>query len=141
MSAVQDKSQQVDHPIVFFDGVCGLCDLTIKRLLKMDRRGALRFAPLQGETARERLDARDVQELKTLVVSDAFGTARFSTAAVRILWHIGGLWRFLSYCLWLVPKPIRDWGYRFVSKRRYRWFGQTEACRLLQPGEREKFLP
>lgn len=132
---------QVGHPIVFFDGVCGLCDRAVKRLLKMDGRRVLRFAPLQGETAHELLAAQDTQDLKSMIVYDGRGAARYSTAVVRILWHVGGFWRFLSYCLWLIPKPIRDFGYRFVAHRRYRWFGKTEACRLPQPGERELFLP
>lgn len=129
------------RPVVFFDGVCGLCDHAVKRLLKMDRQGKLQFAPLQGETAQQLLDPRDIQELKSLVICDRFGVARFSTAVVRILWHIGGFWRFVSYCLWLIPGPIRNWGYKFVASQRYKWFGKTEACRLPQPGEAGRFLP
>lgn len=143
MSAVTERPDLniVEHPIVFFDGVCGLCDHTVKRLLKMDRQGKLRFAPLQGETASQLLDQSDILELKSLVLYDDRGPARHSTAVTRILWHVGGIWRFVSLCLWLIPSPIRNWGYRFVSKHRYRWFGKTEACRLPQPGEAARFLP
>lgn len=129
-----------EHPIVFFDGVCGLCDQTVKRLLRLDRRQRLLFAPLQGETAQRLLQTGDIQELKSLVVYDRYGTSRYSTAVVRILWHLGGLYRVLSGCLWLIPAPIRNWGYRFVAARRYRWFGKHDACRLPAPGERERFL-
>lgn len=129
------------HPIVFFDGVCGLCDHTVKRLLRLDSRHTLRFAPLQGATAGQLLETADVKELKSLVVYDQHGTARYSTAVVRILWHLGGLYRVLSYSLWLIPRPIRNLGYRFVAARRYRWFGKHDACRLPQPGEQERFLP
>lgn len=140
-----NATQQADldvsqHPIIFFDGVCGLCDRSVKSLLKMDHRGKLRFAPLQGETAQTLLDPLDIQELKSLVIYDERGAARESTAMVRILWHLGGIWRFISWNLWLIPRPIRNWGYRFVSSRRYQWFGKTEACRLPQPGEAERFL-
>ena len=130
-----------EHPIVFFDGVCGLCDHTVKRLLKLDKRGRLRFAPLQGETAKKLLDSKDIQELKSLVFYDARGASRCSTAVVRILWTVGGIYRFAGCCLWLIPSPLRNSGYRFVSHFRYRWFGRHEACRLPQPGERERFLP
>jgi predicted DCC family thiol-disulfide oxidoreductase YuxK len=129
------------HPIVFFDGVCGLCDRTVKWLLKVDRQRSLRFAPLQGETARQLLEAPDIRDLKSLVIYDEHGIARSSTAVVRILWHVGGIWRFVSYGLWLIPSPIRNWGYRFVSAHRYRWFGKTDVCRLPQPGEAARFLP
>lgn len=140
-TAEQPDLDVTQHPVVFFDGVCGLCDRSVKSLLKMDRSGKLRFAPLQGETAQRLLDARDIQELKSLVILDGRGPARYSTAVVRILWHLGGIWKLLSWNLWLIPLPIRNWGYRFVAGRRYQWFGKTEACRLPQAGEAEKFLP
>ena len=41
--------------VVFYDGVCGLCDRTVRFLLRRDRRDRLRFAPLQGEVARKLL--------------------------------------------------------------------------------------
>lgn len=143
MSALMERTDlDLDrHPIVFFDGVCGLCDHTVKRLLKLDKSGKLRFAPLQGETAQELLPAADIQELKSLVICDRFGIARHSSAVVRILWHVGGFCRFLSYCLWLIPRPLRNWGYKFVASQRYKWFGKADACRLPQKGEAERFLP
>lgn len=143
MAAVAEKLELDvrQHPIVFFDGVCGLCDHTVKRLLKLDSRHRMLFAPLQGETAAQLLPPVDIQELKSLVVCDRHGVARCSTAVVRILWHLGGLYRVLSCLLWLIPSPIRNWGYRFVAARRYHWFGKHDACRLPLPGERERFLP
>ncbi len=141
-AATQQSDLDVgQHPVVFFDGVCGLCDLSVKSLLKMDHQGKLRFAPLQGETAKLLLEPHDIQELKSLVICDSQGVARYSTAVVRILWHLGGIWRFVSWNLWLIPRPIRNWGYRVVATRRYQWFGKTEACRLPQPGETDRFLP
>ncbi|MDB5386316.1 MAG: hypothetical protein JWM11_1962 [Planctomycetaceae bacterium] len=133
--------QSSEQPIVFFDGVCALCDHAVQTLLKIDRKQRLKFAPLQGETAQSRLPEADRLELKTLVICDQYGIARYSTAVVRILWQVGGVWSFLGSCLWLIPSPIRNWGYRFVSARRYKWFGKHDACRLPLPGERDRFLP
>jgi len=129
------------QPIVFYDGVCGLCDRTVQTLLRWDRRGRLKFAPLQGETARERLGAEAAAELKTLILVDAHGEFRRSSAVVRILGHLGGGYRVLGGLFWLIPRPLRDFGYNFVAARRYRWFGQFDACRLPKPNERERFLP
>lgn len=129
------------QPIVFFDGVCALCNHSVQKLLKMDRKQRLKFAPLQGETAAAQLSEADRRDLKTLVFCDQQGTARYSTAVVRILWQVGGIWSFFGSLLWLIPSPIRNWGYRFVSAHRYKWFGKHETCRLPKPGERERFLP
>ena len=37
--------------LVFFDGVCNLCVFFVHFVLKRDKKGIFRFAPLQGETA------------------------------------------------------------------------------------------
>jgi predicted DCC family thiol-disulfide oxidoreductase YuxK len=42
--------------------------------------------------------------------------------------------------LWIIPSPLRDLGYRIVSRLRYRLFGKHDACRLPSPAERAVFL-
>ncbi len=127
--------------IVFFDGVCGLCNRTVDFILSHDPRGAFLFAPLQGKTAQSRLTDADRQSLASLVLITEQGTYRRSSAVVRILWRLGGLWKLLGGLLWLVPRPLRDLGYRVVARNRYRLFGQTETCRFPTEKERARFLP
>ncbi len=127
--------------IVYFDGVCGFCNRTVDFLLKHDPEGKLRFAPLQGETARDRLPESDWASLDTLVVSQGTTTYRRSAAVVRALWQLPFLWRMAGWLLWIVPLPLRDLGYRLFARLRYRLFGKLESCRLPQPGEAERFLP
>jgi predicted DCC family thiol-disulfide oxidoreductase YuxK len=134
-------AQADGRPILFFDGVCGLCNRSVDFVLTRDRAGKLRFAPLQGETARRVLGAPDVESLKTVVLVDQRGTHRRSSAVVRVLWTLGGFWKAAGGLLWLVPKPLRELGYRFVARNRYRWFGRKESCRLPTADERGRFLP
>ena len=35
-------------PILLYDGDCGMCAEGVQRVLRYDRNGPLRFAPLQG---------------------------------------------------------------------------------------------
>ncbi len=128
------------RPIVFFDGVCGLCNRTVDFVLRRDRRRTFRFAPLQGEAARRRLDPRDIASLDTIVLIDEAGTHRRSSAVVRILLQLQGIWRLGGCLLWLIPRPVRDLGYRLIAARRYRWFGKRDTCRLPTPEERDRFL-
>ena len=129
------------HPVVFFDGVCGLCDALVNWLLRRDPSGVLRFAPLQGSTAARFLSPADTQDLRSFVMVDGAGVHRRSAAAVRTLWHLGGRYRVLAGLLWLIPRPLRELGYKAVARVRYRIFGKKDACRLPQPGENERFLP
>jgi predicted DCC family thiol-disulfide oxidoreductase YuxK len=128
-------------PVVFFDGVCGLCNRFVDFVIRHDSGGAFRFAPLQGETAHEHLTEADVRDLKTFVLLDGEGTYRKSTAVLRVLGRLGGFWRAVATVLWLVPRPLRDVGYACVARHRYAIFGKKEACRLPTLAERGRFLP
>ena len=128
-------------PVVFFDGICGLCNSTVDFILVRDTSKRFRFAPLQGQTALRELPIEDVQRLDTIVLQTPVGTFRRSAAVVRILWGLPGMWPGVGWLLWLVPGPLRDLGYRVVSAYRFQWFGRKETCRVPTPEERERFLP
>jgi predicted DCC family thiol-disulfide oxidoreductase YuxK len=132
-----------DNGIVFYDGVCGLCDRWVRFVVKRDKQRTLRFAPLQGESAKARADLP--AELRTIVFVVGAGTPGEQTftrseAALRLLDHIGGFWRLVSW-LRIIPRPIRDAVYDAIASRRYRWFGRFESCRVPPPEWRERFLP
>lgn len=139
--AIQPEPPGAAEPVIFFDGVCGLCNRFIDFVISHDRAGAFRFAALQGETARERLPEADVRDLNTLVLCDELGVFRKSTAATRILVRLGGVWRVFGTILRIVPRPLRDAGYSLVARNRYALFGKKESCRMPTPAERARFLP
>ncbi len=63
-----------------------------------------------------------------------------SDAALRLLDHVGGLWRVVSW-LRIIPRPLRDWVYDLIARHRYQWFGKFETCRVPSPEVRARFLP
>lgn len=130
-----------DPPIVFFDGVCGLCNKAVDFLVRRDRRRTLRYAPLQGETAKRLLPALGTDRARwSMLLLDADGLHDQSEAALRVARQLGGLLRVLSWAR-VVPRFLRDPIYRFVARNRYRWFGEKESCRLPSSAERALFLP
>lgn len=129
--------------LVFYDGVCGLCDRWIRFLLVRDKQQSLKFAPLQGDTARQRTDLPT--ELRSVVLVIQPGTAEErvyfrSEAALRLLDHIGGFWRVVSW-LRIIPRPLRDAVYDAIARYRYRCFGKFDACRIPPTELRARFLP
>ena len=130
--------------IVFFDGVCLLCERSVQFLLDRDRARRLCFATLQGETALGLLGEETVAALDSIVyvVEDDTGVHRYeqSDAALRILRDLGGGWRVVSW-LRIVPRPLRDAVYRTIARNRYRWFGKKAECRVPSPEERHRFFP
>lgn len=126
--------------VTFFDGVCNLCSGAVNFLLDHDRAGRLRFAPLQGPTfaalAGEHPELRGVD---SFVLWDGARAHVRSSAALRAAAALGGPWRAFTLLL-AVPRPLRDAVYDFVARRRYRWFGRRDACRLPTPELRARFL-
>ena len=125
--------------IVFFDGVCGLCNRFVDFLIQADKQYRLRYAPLQGIT---------FNSLKTQFTSPIPDSVVFysdnkfsikSTAALKILIKLGGWYRILNV-FFIVPAFIRDAVYDFVAKNRYNWFGKKETCRLPSLEEQSLFL-
>lgn len=137
-------------PVIFFDGVCALCNGFVDFVLARDRGAVFRFAPLQGETAAGVLrggapaasgeDAEAGDWMNSMVLRDKDGLHRRSEAALRILMGLGGPWRLLGIFR-LVPLPWRDGAYNLLARNRYRWFGKHDICRMPAPTERERFLP
>jgi predicted DCC family thiol-disulfide oxidoreductase YuxK len=126
------------HPVVFFDGCCALCDASVRWLAKRDNRGILRFAPLAGETAK-RNGLSAANGAGTMYLQDEQGLHCRSTAALRSLLPVGGVWAVLGSLLLSVPRPIRDNVYQMVAKNRYAWFGQCPLDKRF-PGS-ENILP
>lgn len=128
------------HRIIFFDGVCGLCNRFVDHLLRIDRRRAFRFAPLQGRTAQELLAPGANTDPESVVYLREGKALQRSEAALRILIDLGG-WRKAYGALLLVPAFVRDAAYGWVARNRYRWFGRRAQCRLPAPEELDRFLP
>jgi predicted DCC family thiol-disulfide oxidoreductase YuxK len=131
----------MDRPVIFFDGVCPLCNRFVDIVLRADRGGVLRFAPLQGETARALRPARsESAEEWSVLYLDEHGLHDQSDAVIQVYRRLGGPWRLLAL-IRLVPRRIRNPVYRVIARNRYRWFGRRSACRLPSAQERDRFLP
>jgi predicted DCC family thiol-disulfide oxidoreductase YuxK len=134
-------------PILFYDGVCGLCNTLVQFLLKHDKHGRLRFASLQSDFAEKvlRRHGFDPKDLDTLHVVENYEQQnerllQRSDAVLRAGRELGGHWSVLAAIAKIVPRSLRDIAYRFVAQNRYRVFGKYETCMLPDPDQRSRFL-
>jgi predicted DCC family thiol-disulfide oxidoreductase YuxK len=125
--------------VIFFDGICGLCNHFVDFMLKVDRKGLYRFSPLQSDFARSQLPPAMTENLKTLVLLDEGRIFTKSEAVIRILTYIGGPWKMV-YVGRLLPKFILDKAYDLISENRYRLFGRKDTCRIPTEEERNRFV-
>jgi predicted DCC family thiol-disulfide oxidoreductase YuxK len=141
-------SEPVAHPILLYDGVCGLCNRLVQFVLRRDPAGMVRFAALQSELAtriltRHGADARDLDTVYVVVnyeLSDE-NLLSLSDAVIFILQHLGAAdLRGAGRVLQVVPRPLREWGYRLVARNRYRIFGRYDTCPMPTEEFRSRFL-
>ena len=131
--------------IVFFDGVCSLCNGFVRFLFKRDRDEQIYVAPLEGETAQKHLpEALHGDDVDSIIFMDASGSApefyQKSEAVLRIAPLLGGIWK-LTAGFRYIPRILRDPLYDFIASHRYEWFGKYDACPTPEPGWKERFLP
>jgi len=75
-----------------------------------------------------------------VVLTDEGSLLVRSDALIHILRSLGGGWRFLGGLIAVVPRPVRDLGYDFVARIRYRVFGTREdLCPVAPPDWRARF--
>src|SRR4051812_38115378 len=148
-SSMNRNAETAAHPVLLFDGECGLCNRLVRGLLRLDRRGRLAFAPLQGPAAQGFLRAHGLptQDFETLVyVPDWSRRERpdylLRTAGViAALRAAGGFARGLAAVLAIFPAVLRDAVYRVVGRMRYRIFGPWRPRPLRRAEWEQRFLP
>ena len=101
------------NPTLLYDGHCNLCSTTVRLLLRLDRDGVFRFAPLQSEEAETILARHDLDPAHTcsvvLVVAGQVHTR--SEALVRAAAFLPDPWRqakHLRHCLLYTSPSPRD---------------------------------
>lgn len=125
--------------IIFFDGVCPVCNGFVDYVLKKDLKSQFQFSSLQSQFAKTTLPPQ-YQGLDSVVLLENDQTFIKSTAVLRILFQLSGNWNALAVFLSAVPRPIRDYFYDIFAKNRYRIFGQNETCRLPTVKEKLRFI-
>jgi predicted DCC family thiol-disulfide oxidoreductase YuxK len=138
------KNTSGSHPVIFFDGVCNLCNTAVRVVIRNDRAAHFRFAPLQSEFAQKILKNKGLIKIgdplpDSLILVEGGKIYTRSEAALRIAGKMDGMWN-ISVVFRITPQPLRDWFYDRIAGNRYRWFGVTQHCMLQTPELLDRFL-
>ena len=119
----------LNKPVIFFDGICNLCNASVQFVIEHDKNSQFMFTALQGAYAKETLPTlnADSQKLNTILLLEDGKLYTKSSAALRVAKKLNGLLPLL-YVFIIVPKFIRDWFYDIIAKNRYKWWGKQESC-------------
>ena len=129
------------HPLLLFDGVCGLCDRAVDFILAHDHQRQFLFSPLQSPAGQATLrrSGLDPNYLQSPVLFHGGKIYTYSSAALNVARLLGWPWK-IFYLGILCPPFIRNAIYRVIARHRYQWFGKRDTCRMPTPAERELFI-
>lgn len=129
------------QPVIFFDGICNLCNASVQFVIANDKNNRFKFSALQGEYAKEVLPkfTIDSSKLNSILLIENGTLYSKSSAALRVAKKLDGLLPCL-YVFIIVPKFFRDWVYDIIAKNRYKWWGKQASCWVPSPELKNKFL-
>lgn len=130
-----------DKNVIFFDGVCNLCNGFVQFVIKHDRSNKFYFSSLQSGPGVHLLESLP-QTGKTPDSIMLYSEGRVyseSTAVLRIMGQLSGILPLAGLFL-VVPKFIRDTIYKWIARNRYKWFGRKEMCMIPTPALKQKFI-
>lgn len=121
--------------VLFFDGDCAFCSVSVRRVFRFDKHRRIAFAPLQGKFAAEMGFTKYADEAGGTMVllreSDGQVFLR-GDALIELARALGGTWRIFTLAR-LVPKPLRDAVYQWVADNRHRIMGRSDQCQSPEP--------
>jgi len=127
--------------VIFYDGLCPMCNAWVKRFIRWDKKKLFHYAPLEGERAKQMLGEIFPDFLKedTIIYFDEGKTYLRSSAALKIMSQFGFPYKLAGIGL-LIPRVIRDGVYRGIANRRYAYGKRYESCPIPPPEWRDRFI-
>ena len=129
-------SPKISGPVLLYDGTCGLCNRSVRFLLRMDRHGRIKYAALQSEPAQAYLSSRGLptDDFDSLVfVTDWSQPERGdyllrTSGVVAALKVCSGFAKAMGVVLGVIPTSWRDAGYKLIARWRYQIWGEWKEC-------------
>ena len=128
-----NKTNSDTRTIIFYDGVCNLCNGLVQFILKRDKQRRFRFVAIQSQSGKDILKRFKIstEAVRTIIVIDGNSIYFKSRAIFKILDDIGGFWKFLLIFS-ILPVKFNDYIYDIIAKNRYKIFGKNKECMILE---------
>ena len=122
-----------NRTIIFYDGVCNLCNGLVQFILRKDTHRKFRYIAIQGQAGKDLLKRfRNPDDaLRTVIVISGDSVYFRSRAIFKIFQEIGGIWKIVLIFK-IFPVRINDFIYDIIAKNRYKIFGKNKECIIIE---------
>ena len=121
--------------LIVFDGNCSLCNKFVLFVVKRDYNDYFRFISLQNPNLHKYLNSSnkiDAIEANSILLINHEGDVKIKSEAITLTFcRLKGL-KFLTLIMKFFPNKIRNLVYSLVAKHRYKIFGKTDQCSLVE---------
>jgi len=135
---MQSKDQK---SIIFFDGICNLCNGSVQFIIKRDSKEQFLFASLQSDAAKKILLQYKWKKnnMDSILLIEDGKVYEKSDAVLKICSHLKWPWKMFLAAEYL-PARVRDNLYDLIAKHRYKWFGKKNSCTMMIPKYKNRFI-
>ena len=115
--------------IIFYDGVCNMCNSFVNTIISLDKKNQLFFSPLHGKIAKKLLKehSEKIKNIDSVIFYSHSKISVKSKAVIDIINSLGSFYKIISI-LNIIPSLLLDYIYDLVAKNRYSWFGKKSSC-------------
>lgn len=130
-----------DKQIIFFDGVCNLCNSFIDFIIKKDKQKKIFYTSLQSDFTKLFFKKQNIsiENLDTIYFYSDNRIHKKHKAFFSILYNLSFFYKIFSI-LYFLPNFFGYRLYDYIAKRRYKWFGKKSTCRVPSEDEKKMFL-
>jgi predicted DCC family thiol-disulfide oxidoreductase YuxK len=127
--------------VILFDGTCAFCEGSVVFIANRDPDGYFRFGASQSPEAAALLAEHGLTRdtARSIILIEGGRAYLRSTASLRIAARLTPPWSLARVFL-LVPRPLRDAGYRVAAAIRHRIAGKSNACEVPPPEIRARMI-
>lgn len=128
-------------PVVLFDGVCNVCNGSVKFIIKRDLSARIHFASLQSAYGQNQLKKFGLPQegFHSMIVIDHDKVYQQSDAVLEIVKHLKKPWS-IFFAFKIIPSFIRNGVYQLIAKNRYKFFGRQDQCMIPSPEVKARFV-
>ena len=123
--------------IIFFDGVCNMCNSFVRLIIKLDYKELFVFCPISSKKGQKIINKfnLELKNIDSIILLKNNKITLKSEAVIEILVSLNLFFRFFLI-LKILPSKLLDLIYDFIAKYRYKLFGRKESCII--PDEKYK---
>ncbi|HPI00295.1 MAG TPA: DCC1-like thiol-disulfide oxidoreductase family protein [Chitinophagaceae bacterium] len=126
--------------IVFFDGICNLCNHSIQVIIRNDTQKRFKFASLQSDFCKNFFKEKHFLPLTpSIILWDGKKFVTQSSAVLGIAIKLRFPYPLLAM-LYVFPPFLRNTVYGYIAANRYKWFGKRDTCMLPTPELKDRFF-